>query len=308
MAEKLVAATRGLSFTIAGRRVLHDVGLEVPEAAIYGFLGPNGAGKTTTLRLLLGLLPPPAGTVHLFGHELRAHRAALLSRVGALIENPSIYAHLSGRENVETTRLLHGLPRARTAEVLTIVGLTADANRLAGHYSLGMRQRLGLAMALLPDPALLILDEPTNGLDPGGITEMRALLQHLQRDHGKTIIISSHLISEIERVATHVGIIERGRLRFQGSIESLQRLQETSARLVLHTADAAACRRLLPEYAEAALQVADPETLVLPRRSRQQIASMVERLVAAGQPIYQLRYEQPSLEDIFLQLTTPFAA
>ncbi len=308
MPETLVAATRGLSFSLGGRRVLHDVGLAVPEAAIYGFLGPNGAGKTTTLRLLLGLLPPPAGTVHLFGHELRHHRAALLGRVGALIENPSIYAHLTGLENVEATRLLHGLPRARTAAVLATVGLTTDANRLAGHYSLGMRQRLGLALALLPDPALLILDEPTNGLDTGGITEMRALLQHLRRDYGKTIIISSHLISEIERVATHVGIIERGRLCFQGSIEALQRMQETSARLVLHTADAAACRRLLPEFTETALPIPDAETLVLPRLSRQQVASVVERLVAAGQPIYQLHYQQPSLEDIFLQLTTPFAA
>ena len=176
---------------------------------------------------------------------------ALLSRVGALIENPSLYDHLTGRENVEATRRLHGVPAARTAEVLELVGLTDNAHRPAREYSLGMRQRLGLAIALLPDPDLLLLDEPTNGLDPNGIIDMRELLRRLSREHGKTIVVSSHLINEIEKVATHVGVIQQGRLVFQGSLPALQRLQTGRARWyskpLRPTPAATCCRACWPE-------------------------------------------------------------
>ncbi|MBF9141231.1 ATP-binding cassette domain-containing protein [Hymenobacter properus] len=293
--------TTNLSFQFGERAVLHGLGLEVPAGSIYGFLGPNGAGKSTTLRLLLGLLRPGGGTVRLFGHELARHRVALLSRVGALIENPSLYDHLTGHENVEATRRLRGLPAARTAAVLAQVGLSASAHRPVKGYSLGMKQRLGLALALLPDPDLLILDEPTNGLDPAGISDLRLLLRQLREEHGKTILLSSHLIGEVEKVATHVGVIQQGRLVFQGSLAALQARQQTQAELVLETACAATCRSLLP--ALAAAQVVAAGTLRVPFQSREHTAALASALVAAGQPVFSLHCEQPTLEDTFLHLT-----
>lgn len=301
-ASDFLLETRALQFSFGKRAILHNIDLQVTPGSIYGFLGPNGAGKSTTMRLLLGLLRPAAGSIQLFGHDLQRHRTAILSRVGALIENPTVYDHLSGHDNVEATRRLHGAPKARTAAVLDIVGLTADARRPAREYSLGMRQRLGLALALLPDPELLLLDEPTNGLDPNGIIEMRELLRELRTVHGKTIVLSSHLISEIEKVATHVGVIQRGRLVFQGSLPDLQRLQSGRARLVLETASADTCRNLLPRLLADAT-VAGPGELWLPARTREQVAELAAALVAAGQPIYGLQCEQPTLEDTFLHLT-----
>ena len=301
-ATPLLLETRGLSFRFGSRPILHDVNLQVEAGSIYGFLGPNGAGKSTTMRLLLGLLRPAAGSVHLFGHDLARHRVALLSRVGALIENPSLYDHLTGRENVEATRRLRGVAPARTAEVLALVGLTDNAHRPAREYSLGMRQRLGLAIALLGDPDLLLLDEPTNGLDPNGIIDMRELLRRLSREHGKTIVVSSHLINEIEKIATHVGVIQQGRLVFQGSLPDLQRLQTGRAQLVLETESADTCRNLLPGLLAGAT-VAAPGTLWLPWISQEHTAELAAALVTAGQPLYGLRLEQPSLEDTFLHLT-----
>lgn len=295
-------ATQSLHFRFGTRPILHDVNLHVEAGSIYGFLGPNGAGKSTTMRLLLGLLRPASGSVHLFGHDLARHRVALLNRVGALIENPSLYDHLTGRENVEATRRLRGVAAHRTAEVLALVGLTDNAHRPAREYSLGMRQRLGLAIALLADPDLLLLDEPTNGLDPNGIIEMRELLRHLRQEHGKTIVVSSHLINEIEKVATHVGVIQQGRLVFQGSLPDLQRLQTGRARLVLETEHADSCRNLLPRLLGGAT-VVEPGMLHLPWVSREHTAELAAALTSAGQPLYGLRLEQPSLEDTFLHLT-----
>ncbi|GAA3924145.1 ABC transporter ATP-binding protein [Hymenobacter algoricola] len=298
----LLLQTQDLHFRFGSRPILHGVNLRVPPGSIYGFLGPNGAGKSTTMRLLLGLLQPTAGTVQLFGHDLARHRVALLSRVGALIENPSLYDHLTGRENVDATRRLRGLPAHRTADVLALVGLSEAADRPAREYSLGMRQRLGLALALLPDPDLLLLDEPTNGLDPSGIMEMRGLLERLRQEHGKTILLSSHLISEIEKIATHVGVIQQGRLVFQGALPELRQLRTGQEQLVLETESADTCRNLLPRLLADAT-VTGPGTLRLPGRAPAQVADLAAALVAAGQPIYGLRQEQPSLEETFLQLT-----
>ncbi|UYZ62829.1 ABC transporter ATP-binding protein [Hymenobacter weizhouensis] len=294
--------TQGLHFRFGQRPVLHDLNLAVPPGSIYGFLGPNGAGKTTTMRLLLGLLQPAAGTVRVFGQELEQHRVALLSRVGALIENPSLYDHLTGLENVEATRRLRGLPAERTMAVLELVGLAASARRPVRGYSLGMRQRLGLALALLPRPDLLLLDEPTNGLDPNGIIEMRELLRRLCQEQGTTILVSSHLISEVEKVATHVGVLQQGQLVFQGSLTELQRLQLGRAELVLETNSADTCRNLLPQLLGTAL-VADAGTLRLPYQGPEHTAALAAALVGAGQPVYGLRCEQPSLETTFLHLT-----
>jgi ABC-2 type transport system ATP-binding protein len=302
MSEQLFVETQGASFHYGQRPVLHELSLRVPAGSIYGFLGPNGAGKSTSLRLLLGLLQPSAGRVALFGHDLRRDRAAALRRVGALIEMPSLYDHLSGHDNLEATRRLHGLPAHRTAEVLRIVGLAHDAGRPAREYSLGMRQRLGLALALLPDPDLLILDEPTNGLDPQGIAEMRQLILRLQSEFGKTILLSSHLLPEIERMATHVGVIQGGRLLFQGALAELQLRQTTQARIVIETDDAVACRARLPEALREAVAT-DATRLTLPFRSRQQLAQLAQLLATAGLPLYGLSCQQPTLEETFLHLT-----
>src|SRR5688572_28952888 len=205
-APPLAIRTRGLARRFPGGFDVVDLDLNVPTGAIYGFLGPNGAGKTTTIRLLLSLLRPDAGEIALFGTPLDGGRRDALRHVGALVESPSLFGHLSGRDNLEVTRRLLGAPRDRVDVVLRRVDLSDAAHRRVRDYSLGMRQRLAIALALLGEPRLLILDEPGNGLDPAGTVEMRALLRTLA-DDGVTVFVSSHLLSEMEQVATHVGVL-----------------------------------------------------------------------------------------------------
>jgi lantibiotic transport system ATP-binding protein len=205
-----------------GVRILNGVSLKVPEGSIYGFLGPNGAGKTTTLRLILGLIRKQEGAITVFGKALNTDRRAILKDVGALIESPSIYEHLSASENLEVLRKVYRCPKARVGEVLEMVGLADASDKRAGRFSLGMKQRLAIAIALLHEPRLLILDEPTNGLDPNGIIEIRAMLKDLNSRFGITVLISSHLLPEIEKLVTHLGIISAGRIVFQGALEELK--------------------------------------------------------------------------------------
>jgi len=217
--------TFNLSHRYAGRQqALDNVGLRVPQGSIYGFLGPNGAGKTTTLRLLLGLLRKQEGQIHFFGKPFEKHRTDMLRRVGSLIETPSVYGHLSATENLLVYQKICRCPRQRIDEVLGATGLGNTNRKKAGHFSLGMKQRLALSIALLNDPKLLILDEPTNGLDPAGIIAMRELLQSLNWRLGITIILSSHLLSEVDKIAMHVGVISKGRIVFQGTISELRQL------------------------------------------------------------------------------------
>jgi lantibiotic transport system ATP-binding protein len=215
-APPLAIETRGLTRRF-GRRVAVDaLDLRVPRGAIYGFVGPNGAGKTTTIKLLLGLLRPTAGGVLIDGEPLTPDRRDLLRGIGVQVESPAPYPHLTGRENLDLTRRLRNLPPASIAEALDFVRLAADADRLVRTYSLGMRQRLALACAWLGHPRLLLLDEPANGLDPIGIRDLRTQLQQLAHDRATTVFLSSHALSEVEQVATCVGIIKDGRLLFQG--------------------------------------------------------------------------------------------
>jgi lantibiotic transport system ATP-binding protein len=207
--------------------VLNDINLHVPTGSIYGFLGPNGAGKTTTLRLILGLLKKQQGEIDVFGQRWEADRIAILSRIGSLIERPSLYPQLTARENLWVLQRVYRCPYRRIEEVLELTRLTDTAGKKAGKFSLGMKQRLAIAIALLNDPALLILDEPTNGLDPEGIIEMRELFRDLNQ-RGVTILLSSHLLGEMEKLITHTGIIHKGRLLFQGSLDQLR--NEHSAR------------------------------------------------------------------------------
>lgn len=221
--EKYIISTENLQKSHGTRIRVRDLSLRVPKASVYGFLGPNGAGKTTTLKLLLGLIHPDKGNVWFFGEKMNErNRLQILRHTGSLIEGPSFYGHLTGLENLQIIAKLKGVSSDEISKVLETVRLTSQKNKKVKHYSLGMKQRLGIAMALLGNPEILILDEPTNGLDPAGIQEIRELIKELARTRSITIIISSHILSEIEQMADHVGIIYRGELIFQGSLSELE--------------------------------------------------------------------------------------
>ena len=274
--------------------------LQVSRGSVYGFLGPNGAGKTTTIRMLLGLLTPNAGEVRLFGEPLYRNRIALLRRVGALVESPSLYPHLTGWENLEVTRRLIGADKAQIDRTLDIVRLQDAADRQVHEYSTGMQQRLGLALALLNEPELLILDEPTNGLDPAGIHEMRELITRLPGEYGVTVFLSSHLLAEVEQVATHIGIIQKGKLRFQGKLESLHAHLEEHVVLGVDQVDRA---RYLLRQAGWAVRGNGGHRLTVAANGPSDAAMINARWVGQGVNVYHLSLEQPTLEDIFLNLT-----
>ena len=291
--------THGLTRRFAGGYGVSDLDLAVPAGAVYGFLGPNGAGKTTTIRLLLGLLQPVRGSIRLHGQTLdRRHRQAL-AQVGALVESPALYPHLSGRHNLEVTRRLLAVPVARLDEVLTITDLREAAGRKVRDYSLGMRQRLAIALALLGQPKLLILDEPGNGLDPAGILDMRAMLRRLVGDRGISVFVSSHQLSEVEQIASHVGVLHEGRLRFQGTLAELRGRYQP--RLQLRCDDTRRAAALLTAAGED-VDHADPQTLSVQLRGRGE-GELNRLLVEAGLVVSHLLREQPTLESLFFDLT-----
>ncbi len=217
-----IVQTKNLTRRFGDKTSVNRVDLEVPLGSIYGFLGPNGAGKTTTLKMLLGLLRPTAGEIKIFGKMMPEERRAILRHTGSLVESPSYYGHLSGYKNLKIFSDLLGLSSKSVLEILDLVRLSKHADRPVKEYSLGMKQRLGIAMALIHKPKLLILDEPTNGLDPAGIQEIRNLIKELPTLYDSTVLISSHLLSEVEQIATHVGIIHHGQLIFQDQMDILQ--------------------------------------------------------------------------------------
>jgi lantibiotic transport system ATP-binding protein len=218
-----------------GDVVLDNINLTVKENSIYGFLGANGAGKTTTLRLILGLLKKQQGDILIFGKPFNRHRIEILRKIGSLIESPSLYSHLTATENLMIWQKIYQCPKSRIPEVLHLVGLPDTKQKKASDFSLGMKQRLSIAVALLHNPTLLILDEPTNGLDPGGIVEIRKLLKFLNKEHGITILISSHLLAEIEKLVTDIGIINKGKMLFQGSLEHLMQQQQQASSMIIDT-------------------------------------------------------------------------
>ena len=297
--------TRGLTRRFGARLAVDGINLQVPEAGVYGFLGPNGAGKTTAIRMLLGLIRPDGGEVNLFGEPLAANRRALMRRVGALVEAPSLYPHLTGRENLEVTRRMLGAPSELIGRALDIVKLAQEAHRRVREYSLGMRQRLGLALALLNEPALLILDEPTNGLDPAGIHEMRDLLRRLPAEFGVTVFLSSHLLSEVEQTAGHIGIIHEGRLLFQGTLSELQSRHRAQLTLGVNQSEQAA--RCLSE-AGWGVSVRDDGMLNVSATTKEDAARINKLLVGQSLEVFHLAAAQVSLEDIFLTLTGGKAA
>ncbi|MFC7319410.1 ABC transporter ATP-binding protein [Halobacillus campisalis] len=298
MTETIIQ-TDGLVKSFKGTNVVDRVDLTIRKGEIYGFLGPNGAGKTTTIRMLLGLMKPSAGTISIFGKSLTSSKIEILRKVGSLVESPSYYDHLNGRENLEALRKVLQVPKSRIDEVLAIVRLTKDAHRPVKEYSLGMKQRLGIASSLLGEPELLILDEPTNGLDPSGIQEIRELIKSLPEECGITIMISSHLLSEIEQMATQVGIISKGRLIYQDSIEKLQSKAQHRIRLRVGNGEIAK-KKLLPHGHVAE---AEEEYIYVEVHHDDEIASVVSTLVKEKIPVYRIEEQRQSLEDIFLDLT-----
>jgi len=297
-----IIETRRLFFEFQrDQKILNDLNLQVPTGSIYGFLGPNGAGKTTTLRLLLGLLKKQEGDITLFGRPFQSHRLEILRRLGSLIEQPSLYLHLTGKENLEVFRLTYRCSKNRIAEVLEIVGLQQAAGKKVKNYSLGMKQRLAIAIALLHDPEILILDEPTNGLDPNGIIETRELIKQLNREFGKTILVSSHLLAEVEKMATHVGIIHKGKLLFQGSLQQLQQLKSKQSTIELEVNDTAKAQQVLQSH--VAIKHINGTRLVVDFESREQSASLNKLLVQHGVDVYQLAVTQNDLENLFVQIT-----
>ncbi|WP_295666683.1 ABC transporter ATP-binding protein [uncultured Mucilaginibacter sp.] len=296
----MVIATDNLTFNFGDQTVVKSLSLQVPEGSIYGFLGPNGAGKTTTIKLLMNLLKTQQGSIHIFDLELKSNRVKILSQIGSLIEQPAIYLHMSGRENLLNRALLLQVPESRVEEMLNLVHLTNAAHKKAGQYSLGMKQRLGIALALLSDPKLLILDEPTNGLDPNGIIEIRELLIKLVTKHNKTVFISSHLLGEIERMATHVGIINNGELLFQGSISELQTLSQPLIQVETdNTVDAA---NLLTRNNYEVTEVTD-NYFYVPYASKKQMGEMNALLNKNDYAVYSISKQQKDLEKLFLDIT-----
>lgn len=296
-----VIETKALCKQYGPHIAVDHVELHVPQGCVYGFIGPNGAGKSTTMKMLLGLIHPTAGRVRLLGQELtEKSRLPLLRQTGSLIESPAGYLHLTAQENLEIVADLKGVPHKDIGRVLDIVHLTQDRNRRVGQYSLGMKQRLGIAMALLGSPKLLILDEPTNGLDPAGIQEMRALIRNMPAATGATVLISSHLLGEMEQMVEQVGIIDHGHILFEGPLTELQR--HSRGNVTLRLLDPAKAAPIL--RANGLTAHSDSCVVTLPPLQDALLADLVQKLAACGAGVVELTPRTKTLEEIFLTLTS----
>ena len=294
-----VITTNSLTKKYGKKDVVKDLDLRVPGGSIYGFLGPNGAGKSTTMKMILGLIKPSKGKITVLGKEVNEkNRLSVLRNTGSLIESPSYYGHLSGAENLEIICTLKNVPPSEIQRVLKIVRMEKQKDKKVSQYSLGMKQRLGLAAALLGNPKILLLDEPTNGLDPAGIQEMRELICSLPNQYGMTVLVSSHLLSEIDQMATHVGIINQGELIFQDSLSALHK--HSHSRLILKTDNDTEALSFLLNFGFSASF--EGKNLCLKATDNAAVIKAVNILVQSGIGILRLNEQQMSLEDIFLQL------
>lgn len=300
MPTQNLVETHNLTKQYGKIRCVDSVNMQVAPGAVYGFLGPNGAGKSTTLKMILGLAKPTAGSITLFGIPVKEkNRIKLLKQTGSLIESPSYYGHLTGEENLQIIQTLKGCSASDIDKVLKIVRLNEARKKLVNHYSLGMKQRLGLAAALLGFPKLLILDEPTNGLDPAGIQEMRELICSLPSEYGITVVVSSHLLSEIDQMADHVGIIRKGELVYQNTLESLH--SHAKQQIALRVSHTAIALDLLRQDGITATQ--EDDYLLLPMIDDSYVANLCRQLVSQNISLYRIEKREKSLEAIFLSLT-----
>ena len=341
-ADDVVVLTHDLAKTFGRRTVVEGLNLVVPRGSVYGFLGPNGSGKSTTMKMLLGLLAPTRGRISVLGRPFTpGTRAELMSRTGSMIESPPGYGHLTGAENMRIAAKMQGLNDQQVSRALALVRLTEHKDRLVRTYSMGMKQRLGIALALAREPELLILDEPTNGLDPAGIEEVRRLLVELAGE-GVTVMVSSHLLDEIDRMASTLGILSAGRLVFQGTRAELMERSVPDILVVTPTPQAVLDPRILaglvpvqaPDHATptatgpasapgspspvtgtatgpvasaattpVAGPVLVPQGVRIPGMSKKAVAELIGRLIAAGVELYEVRREAQNLEDVFMDLT-----
>jgi ABC-type multidrug transport system ATPase subunit len=282
----------------SGEVAVNALELQVPEGAVYGFLGPNGAGKTTTLRLLLGLLRKQEGDIAIFGDSLQSHRESILKQIGSLIESPSIYAHLSAKENLRVFQMLYDCSKSRIDAVLQQVGLANTGSKKVGKFSLGMKQRLSLAIALLHQPKLLILDEPSNGLDPNGMIEMREMIKHLNQQEGISMLVSSHILAEVEKMVTHLGVIHQGSLRFQGTAAELQALRhQAGVRFEVSNTDA-----LKAHWHEPDVLFTSSNSFEIENAAPHRIAEVNRMITRSDVDVYAIVPLKQDLESIFLHL------
>ena len=296
-----IIQTQSLNFQYSKhKKVLDNISINVPKGSIYGFLGPNGAGKSTTMRLLTGIIPEQGNAIKLFGQSLQKQLPLVFSKIGSLVESPALYLHLSGIENLKYIATLRNIPEVKIHETLALVDLTKDGNRKARHYSLGMKQRLAIAMALLSEPELLLLDEPVNGLDPNGIIDIRKLLIKLNKEKGVTIFVSSHLLSEIEKMCTHVGIINKSKLRFEGTMEELSK--KANLCKIQVTLDEAEkwVTTLESKYKNVTLTAQNQFTLAI--GNKEDIPDFIKELITQKAAVYEVKILD-GLEEWFLTIT-----
>lgn len=294
-----IVSTYNLSKQYGNFYAVKDLNLSVHEGDIYGFLGPNGAGKTTTLKMILGLIIPTNGNVEVFGKDFKSNRQFILKNTGSLIESPSYYGHLTGLENMRIIQRIRELPDKNVNEALKIVRLEKYKDKKVNHYSLGMKQRLGIAMALISFPKLLILDEPTNGLDPAGISEIRELIKSLPERYEMTVLISSHLLSEVEQIATTVGIINNGELIFQGSLPELK--MKKRPKIKIKTKRNLLAKKLL--FDKGINSTIDADYLVFENLTDEQVVKINRNLVESNVDVLRIEELKVNLESIFLDIT-----
>jgi len=296
-----IIEVKNLSFSYSKNQpILKNINLNVPQGSIYGFLGPNGAGKSTTMQLLTDILQDHDGDIKMFGKSLKEQTPQIFTKIGALVESPALYLHLTGYENLKCITTLKSIDQKRIPEVLKLVGLEGKGDLKAKKYSLGMKQRLAIAMTLLGDPELLLLDEPVNGLDPSGITEVRELLVKLNKELGLTIFISSHLLSEIEKMCTHVGIIHHGELKFEGTMGQLAQ-RSSKHQITIHTVNAAQQLLLIQEKYKHS-KVINENQFQVTLNSKEETPQLAQYAIEKGVPLYQIKAED-GLENWFLSLT-----
>jgi len=299
VANNNVIETHALSFSYGKQRVLNAIGLQVPTGSIFGFLGPNGAGKSTAIKTLLGLLRTDYGMIRIFGKDLSTNKMDILNRIGAMVETPSLYDHLNAFRNLEITARLRNVPSDRIKPLLETVSLIHDAHKPVKQYSTGMKQRLSLAIAMLSNPELLILDEPINGLDPNGILEIRLLLARINKEHNCTILLSSHILTEIEKLCSDIAIINSGSLTFQGSMQSL--LNEAGGKKVfqIQVNDPEKARIVLDGQLRPTVT---KNRVLVTLNSEKEAANVIRLLVEGGVDIYLAEMQSTGLEASFLHM------
>ncbi len=300
MLSEFAIHLKGVSKSFGRHQVLKNLELSVPYKSIYAFLGNNGEGKSTAIRLIVGLLKPDRGSIQVLGRHIHLERQQILREVGCLVEAPSAYPNLSAFEFLKIACVIKALPITEISRVLELVGLQVEQERLIRHFSLGMKQRLALANALIGRPKLLILDEPTNGLDPSGIQEIRQLIRRLPEQADCTVFVSSHQLDEVEKMASHLALLKGGALQFQSRLDDIYANQSGS--LTLEVDDAAQTAKILDQYAFQS-QVINSSQLIVTSISRELVHQVNACVVRADLRLHSSHFEKPSLEHWFLQQT-----